>query len=63
MRGKGWELIAIYQLRTCARGLRESVPIADMSNFYTCGIPEVGRMRRGGQCVEEGHKHLHGMCI
>ena len=49
------------QLITCSKGLLDSVRIEDMSKLYTCGISEVGKMRRGGECVDEGQKHLHGI--
>lgn len=56
------ELHPVYdQLMTCARGLLESVPIDDMSKLYTCGIQDVGKMRRQGQCVEEGLGHLQAV--
>jgi len=46
------------QLKSCAAGLQESLQISDMSKFYTCPISEASKMRSGGQCVEEGLRHI-----
>lgn len=44
-------------MNSCAKSLRESIPIQDMRMLYTCAIDDVEKMQRGFECFDEGDTH------